>query len=258
MKKLLLFSALLFLFWQPPMVAKYNFVFAQDNGSEKADFDDEDSFEDPFADENEEDNKIADPLESFNRAVFKFNDFVYTKLLIPTAKQYKKAVPEKARKHLKNFFKNLLEPRVIINAALRGKAKESILETKRFILNSTLGLFGFFDVAKSHWGLKQYKEDTGKTLAHYGVGEGFYIVLPFLGPSNLRDSIGLLGDGYLHPAFLKLKLKEFMVYSSIETTNKTSFNPDEYTNLKKDFLDPYVGFRNAYVQYRRNQIKKEE
>jgi len=231
-----------------------NKAYSQQTQTEEISGED-DFLEDPFASE-EKTTEIADPLEPMNRFFFNFNDFFYTKLFIPVAKGYRKIMPKPIRKHLKNFFQNLIEPRYIINSALQGRAKESILETKRFILNTTLGLAGIFDVAAYHWDLKPNQQDTGKTLARYGANEGIYLVLPFLGPSNLRDTFGLIGDAYMHPTTFTLNTKQYIIFGSVAYTNESSFAPDKYKNLKKDFIDPYTGFKNAYIQHRREEIKE--
>ncbi|MBX2809445.1 MAG: VacJ family lipoprotein [Cellvibrionaceae bacterium] len=140
-----------------------------------------------------------DPYEGFNRTMFAFNEGLDTYLLKPATKGYQWITPDFAEKGVSNFFSNLFEIRSLINAGLQGKGRQSLTYTGRFLLNSTLGVFGLFDVA-SAMGLKKLDgEDFGQTLATWGVGSGAYLVLPFLGPSTLRDGFSLPVDAMADP-----------------------------------------------------------
>ena len=144
-----------------------------------------------------------DPYESANRKVQSFNDGVDKYLLKPVAKGYQAILPDFVERGVANFFANLSDPFIAVNQLLQGKAVDSLSDTTRFLLNSTVGVAGLFDVS-SQFGLVKHNEDFGQTLAVWGMDTGPYIVLPFWGPSNPRDGIGDLGGtvgflpGYLH------------------------------------------------------------
>ena len=134
-----------------------------------------------------------DPLEPINRKVFAFNDFLDRNILKPTAEAYVEYVPKIIRTGVNNFFTNLFSVFTIVNQVLQLKLVEAANDSARLVINTTVGLLGFIDVA-TMIGLEQHKEDFGQTLGYWGVGEGAYIVLPFFGPSTLRDSTSLVVD----------------------------------------------------------------
>ena len=134
--------------------------------------------------------EVYDPLEPINRAIFSFNNVADKIILEPVAKGYKK-LPNPIQSGIGNFLGNLKMPLVIVNQLLQGQGQNAIDSTGRFVVNSTAGIFGLFDVADKI-GLEQKDEDFGQTLATWGVGDGFYLVLPIFGPSNLRDTAGML------------------------------------------------------------------
>jgi phospholipid-binding lipoprotein MlaA len=131
----------------------------------------------------------SDPLEGFNRNVYAFNDAADRAVLRPVAKAYGTVVPDPAQRGVSRFFNNLSEPLNIVNNLLQGKMEGALSSTYRFVVNSTVGLLGFFDVAKSY-NVEEKPEDFGQTLAAWGIKPGPYLVIPFLGPSNLRDGVG--------------------------------------------------------------------
>jgi len=134
--------------------------------------------------------EIYDPLESFNRAIFSFNNVADRVVLEPVAKGYKK-LPSPIQSGVGNFINNLKLPLAAFNQLLQGQGKNAAESTGRFLINSTIGIFGLVDVA-DNIGLDQKQEDFGQTLATWGVGDGLYIVLPLFGPSNLRDTTGMV------------------------------------------------------------------
>lgn len=136
---------------------------------------------------------VSDPLEGYNRAMYKFNDAIDTAVLKPVAKGYDVVVPDPISRGVSNFFSNLNDITVIINDLLQGKFYQAYQDTHRFVLNSTVGVAGIFDVA-SLTGLHKNNEDFGQTLGVWGAEPGAYVVLPFFGPRNVRDSFGLIGD----------------------------------------------------------------
>src|SRR5690554_5844211 len=139
-----------------------------------------------------------DPLERYNRAMYKFNDAVDTAIIKPVAKGYDTVVPDPISQGVGNFFSNLDDITVIINDLLQGKFYQAYRDTHRFVLNTTVGVAGIFDVA-SLSGLNKNDEDFGQTLGVWGAEPGAYVVLPFFGPRNVRDTFGLVGDMFTDP-----------------------------------------------------------
>jgi len=140
---------------------------------------------------------------------------------------------------------------------MQGKGDDAGKEFGRFMVNSTWGILGVTDPAKDRLGLEvRDDEDMGQTLSVYGVGNGFYIVWPFWGPSTLRDSVGLTGDQFLNPLTY---LRRWEIYTGIYTlrvTNDYSLNLGEYESLKSSAVEPYTALRDAYLQYRAKQIRE--
>jgi len=239
--------------------SKSNLNTPDTNQSKIIQTDEFDDFDNEFDDENKE---VFDPLEGYNRWMTSVNDKVYIYAFDPVSKGYAFVIPKPARVGISNVFDNLKFPIRFSNNLLQLKFDHSIKELGRFMINSTIGIFGLFDVAKAG-GVEAYPEDFGQTLGHYGVGSGFHIVLPFLGPSNLRDSVGFTVDSVIAPttnASLKYQIpnntEKALGLSSIYYINKNSLHPGEYENLKKDALDVYTFFRDSYEQKRNKEIKK--
>jgi phospholipid-binding lipoprotein MlaA len=213
----------------------------------------------PFLDDDDTVLDVYDPLETVNRGIFWFNDKMYFYVLKPLARGFR-YVPEPWRVSLKNFFNNLRAPVTIINATLQGKFSDAGYELTRFATNTTLGIGGLFDPSKEHFGITPRDEDTGQTLGHYGVGPGPYLVLPFLGPSNLRDAVGLFADSRMDLTYYiwgKDKNNyDYIGAIAIRTINNLSLDKDTYEGIKKDALDPYLFVRDAFAQYRQNKVEK--
>ncbi|MFH0844463.1 MAG: VacJ family lipoprotein, partial [Pseudomonadota bacterium] len=190
---------------------------------------------------------IADPLEPLNRAFFHFNDKLYFWLLKPLATGYETVVPQPLRVSVRNFFYNLVFPVRFLNCLLQGKFQGAEIEFVRFIANSTAGFAGFVDVVPYSPTLKEYRryeEDLGQTLGVYGMGPGFYINWPILGPSTLRDTFGFMGDAFLEPMnYMVPRTKYNISVKAYETVNKTSLTLGEYEDLKRAAIDPYVSLR---------------
>lgn len=223
-------------------------VFAQ-TSEEYDEFDDED-FEEIDA------TLIADPLEPFNRAMFVVNDKLYFYALKPVARAYR-YVPEKARVSIGNFFKNLRAPIRIGNALLQLKLVDAGNELLRFGVNSTVGIGGLFDPARRYLGIREVDEDLGQTLGHYGLGQGFYIVLPVLGSTSLRDGVGSAGDYYYpNPAFAGVDDYARAGLYAWSSVNVISLDRDTYEAIKRDQLDPYSFIRDAYAQNRASRVKQ--
>jgi len=199
---------------------------------------------------------VPDPLEPWNRLVFTFNDRLYFWVLKPVAKGYNAVVPEAARTSVSNFFKNLTTPVRFVSALLQGEIRSAGIELARFGVNTTCGLAGLFDPAKKHFKLDRQEKDLGLTLGFYGIGEGIYIIWPFLGPSSLRDTIGTVGDAFLTPVNYINPIEDAVAVSSYEYFNGASLHVGEYEDLKESAIDPYIAVKDSYIQHRRYLIKK--
>lgn len=200
---------------------------------------------------------VADPFEAWNRAVFKFNDVLLDKVARPAYKGYAYVTPQFMRTGIKNFFHNLSFPVRFANNLLQGRGKAAGVEMSRFVLNTTAGLGGFFDVAKSKKPIVPVEdEDMGQTFAVWGAGEGFYIVWPLLGPSTARDSLGMVGDYFLEPVSYVRPWELSLGISAGKTFNELDDVLDLYDDLRRAALEPYTSVRDAYVQYRRAKAAK--
>ena len=204
---------------------------------------------------------IADPLEPVNRAFFHFNDKLYFWVLKPIATGYKTIIPEDGRIGVRNFFSNLTTPVRLVNCLLQANPKCAGTETLRFVLNTTIGVVGLFDPAKKRFNLEKQDKDFGQTLGIWGMGPVFYIDLPILGPSSLRDGLGFAVDASFNPQTYLAIYFVFVGYVNtggwiLEKINEASLTIGEYEDLKKAALDPYIAVREAYYQYRQNKIKK--
>ena len=199
---------------------------------------------------------VADPLQSYNRAITTFNDKAYFWALKPVARGYGKIVPETIRRSLDRCFRNAQFPIRFINNLLQLKFKQVGIETARFVINSTIGFAGFTDPARSWFHLEPCKEDFGQTLGYYHMGSVFHIVWPFLGPSNLRDTIGKAGDIFSHPATYLLDWWILFGIRAFEKINYTSLHIGEYETMKKEAIDYYIFIRDAYEQMRIKRIKE--
>ena len=200
-------------------------------------------------------NGIPDPLEKWNRWMFKFNDKFYFWVFKPAAKGYNTVVPEGGRSAIKNFFYNVTMPIRFVNNILQGKPQNAGKELGAFIINSTLGLGGLFEVArKDDPELDTPSEDFGQTLAVYGIGHGAYIVWPIIGPSSVRDTVGLVGDSLLHPASRLVPSTGGSVGAhSYEYFNDGSLKVGNYEDLLEASLDPYIAMKDAYFQHRAHE-----
>jgi len=197
---------------------------------------------------------VSDPLMGFNRAMFKANDFLYLRLVEPVASAYGFVTPEGARIGVKRFFKNLGWPQRVVNNCLQGKFGDAGTETKRFVINSTVGVLGFWDPALNRYGIEPVAEDFGQTLAAYGIGAGPPVTLPFFGPSSLRDAMAKIPDHFLNPVSY---LDPWGLRAGVrvaEVENATSLRVGEYGEMKEAALDPYTFFRDAYKQNRDQRI----
>jgi len=199
--------------------------------------------------------EVSDPIEPVNRGIFYVNDKLYRWVFKPVAKGYKFVVPDPVRVSVRNFFLNLGTPIRAVNALLQGKFRDTGMELARFGINSTIGIAGLFDPAKEFHPTRK-DEDTGQTLGVYGLGPGFYLVLPILGPSNARDAVGLVGDTYLDPLTYLLSFKWALGAQFVRSQTDLTFRINEYEELTDAAVDPYAAVKDFYLQYRAKKIKE--
>ena len=193
-----------------------------------------------------------DPFEPLNRATFSFNETADKYVMRPVAQVYD-YVPLPIKVGVGNFFGNIGDVWIGVNNVLQGKFVDGLSDGGRVLVNSTVGIFGLFDVA-SEMGLEKHDEDLGQTLGSWGVGEGPYIVLPFLGPSTVRDSVGLIGDLQVDPVW---QFKEVAVRNSLtglRLTHRRAALLGADTTADQAALDKYGYMRSFYLQYRLNQV----
>jgi len=198
---------------------------------------------------------VADPLEPWNRMMYQMNDKLYFWLIKPVTQAYKDVTPEPARVGIRNFFQNLQTPVRLVNCLLQGKGDAAGTELRRFAINTTAGVLGFGDPALDELGLLPAREDMGQTLAIYGLDNCFYIVWPFMGPSTVRDSVGMVGDYFLNPTRYMERTDAYIGVSVLGGINASSFRIGSYEALKSEALEPYVVMRESYIQYRNKQIQ---
>jgi phospholipid-binding lipoprotein MlaA len=194
-----------------------------------------------------------DPLEPMNRAIYTFNDGLDTVLIKPLAVVYEGLVPEFIRTGISNMFSNINDIIVALNNLLQGKITAAGSDVSRVMVNSTVGLLGFFDVA-SKLGLEKNDEDFGQTLGYWGVGDGPYLVLPFLGPRTLRDSVGTAVYLTVDPLIHIDPPRDRNQVNALRLVSERANLLGASKLLETAALDPYEFLRDAYLQRRRNLI----
>ena len=238
----------------PPKSSKSSPEISAPSGTENADR--EENLEEGPIGEEKEITKIPDPLEPFNRAMFHFNDKLYFWVLKPVAQGYNQVVPEPARVGVKNFFSNLRFPVRFVSSLLQGDIKGAATELGRFLVNTIWGVGGLLDPSSSEQlNLPKQDADLGQTLGIYGVGQGFYLVWPILGPSSARDSVGIAGDFFLYPVSYINPWYDWSAVRAYEEVNDASLRIGDYESLKEAAIDPYVAVRDAYHQYRQKKVE---
>ncbi len=200
---------------------------------------------------------VSDPLERMNRGVFWFNDRLDRYFLEPVAKGWDWVMPDPVQRSLRKFYDNSRFPITFANNVLQLKANGAASELFRFLINTSVGLGGFFDPATA-LGLNAYREDFGQTLGYWGVPQGPYLVLPLLGPSNPRDGIGLAVDSAarVYPWFLPFWINAAI--TAPDLVNRRALNIEMIDEEREAAFDWYIAVRNAYVQLRRNQVHDRE
>jgi len=195
-----------------------------------------------------------DPLEGINRGVYKFNDVSDKALFKPIAGAYKAVMPPPVRGGVNNFFLNLKTFVTAVNQAFQFKFNKAAESAGRFLINSTLGIAGLFDVASTQ-GIPQYNEDFGQTLGYWGVGNGAYLMLPFFGPSTLRDTTGLVADNFfIDPIAYVDDPRTRNILRGTRFIDKRAELLPGSDLLDEAALDPYSFMRDAYLQRRANQV----
>jgi phospholipid-binding lipoprotein MlaA len=230
---------------------------------------------DPFAKPGEEAIEEYDPWEPLNAKVFEFNRQFDRWLLKPVAKGYNFIVPNIVQVGISNFFYNIRVTPRFMNNIFQGKFKGAGIEVGRFLINTTAGVGGFFDVAR-HFHLTTPEEDTGQTLGFYGVPPGPYIILPLMQPYTVRDLVGYVGDIALNPVYwLMFPIIEIDAIPSVvphanrvtsslilltarvtEVVNDRSLNLEKFQGVEESTVDLYAAVRNAYLQKRANAIQE--
>lgn len=215
--------------------------------------------DDDVFDDEELENVVNDPLEPMNRLLFEVNDVLYDYAFKPVTDAYVWVIPFELRVSFGNFFKNMGAPVRLLNSVLQGDLEKSGVVLQRFMINSTLGVYGLVDAASNEFAIQPKRADFGQTLGVWGVGTGVYIYWPVLGPSNLRDTVGLVVDVMTSPLSYFHDSTVFdMAYWSSKQVNSLSLNINVYEDLRKYSLDPYVASRQAYLEYRNALVEKDK
>jgi phospholipid-binding lipoprotein MlaA len=200
---------------------------------------------------------VSDPWEGMNRGIFGFNEGFDHWIAEPIAKGVDFITPDPVERAIRRFFINTLFPVRFVNDLLQVKPVAAAEDLGRFVVNTTIGIAGFFDPA-SKIGLEDHAEDFGQTLGYWGVPPGPYLVLPFVGPSSPRDGVGLLADSAarVYPFFIAMWMSTAI--SATDLVNRRSLALESIAAEREAALDYYVAVRNAYISYRENQVRDRE
>lgn len=257
--RLFFLISFIFLLFSFSVIFPLNLSWAQDIDENETNIYDDGQI---FDIEDEGETEIKDSFESYNRFMFKCNDRFYNYVLAPISKIYSLFFPKPVQKNVNNVFDNAKMPIRFLNNVFQGKFRPASTEIGRFVVNSTVGIGGLFDPAKSVLKMEQHNEDFGQTLGHYGVGSGSYIVWPVLGPSNFRDSIGYVVDAAADPlTWTYAEHTEpdelFTGLQAVRFINNYSYNiREKYESITEQALDPYMSIRHAYNQNRKKKIRE--
>ncbi|HUW97602.1 MAG TPA: VacJ family lipoprotein [Acidiferrobacter sp.] len=191
----------------------------------------------------------VDPWEPMNRRFAVFNRTADRYVMAPVAHTYIKVMPRPLRSAFTHFFRNVAYPGVIVNDILQGRLRQSASDIGRFVVNSTVGMLGLFDIAR-HVGLKAHKEDMGMTLAHWGVGQGPYLVLPFVGPDTLRNTPSLLVSVVTNMMYYTGSATFTAPLAVLDVINTRANANASLRYVHENAVDAYVFTRSAYLQHR--------
>lgn len=194
-----------------------------------------------------------DPLEPMNRAIYSFNDGVDQAIFKPVAEAYRAVLPSFVRTSVSNFFANINDVVIALNNLLQGKPGNAASDVGRIAINTTIGILGVFDVA-TEFGMEKHHEDFGQTLGYWGVGDGPFLMLPLLGPSNLRDTVGRVADFKLDPITYVDPSRDRNILWGSRSVSQRADLLETSKILETAALDPYEFLRDAYLQRRRNLV----
>lgn len=202
-----------------------------------------------------------DPYEDTNRQIFQFNQNVDRNVLVPAAEAYRTVLPQPVRQSVHDFLQNLNNPVIFAHDVLQARPDLAADTLGRFVINSTVGVGGMFDVA-TRAGIPYHPNDLGITLAHWGVGDGPYVMLPVLGPSSVRDTVGLIGDSFADPGDI-VASQHHLLWASVARAgtsgiDERSRNIESLADIEKTSLDYYATIRSLYRQRREAQIRHEQ
>lgn len=195
-----------------------------------------------------------DPLEPLNRGIFRFNEVVDGLVLKPAAHIYKGVLPDPVRKSVKNALTNLSAPVVFVNSALQGDTTNLQRTAGRFLINSTIGVAGLFDMASEMGIPKENKKDFGQTLGVHGVGSSPYLVLPLLGPSNVRDGVGMVADMAMDPFTYIFTPGQSVAANATRVVDRRADLLPLSNRIYRESLDPYATVRSVYQQHRQKVV----
>lgn len=206
---------------------------------------------------------VRDPFRRYNEWMFRVNDKIYRRIFHPVSRGYDRLVPKKARESIHNFGKWIRTPIRFVNNLLQRKYKNAAKEFERLLINATFGVAGLFDIADKHFKLPAPpSENMAQTLGSWGIGSGVYIVLPLLGPSDVRNIIGMIGDIALHPVtWAKINDWEpeeaYIIYPVIDGVNNYSTSVREtYDDIMKDAINEYIAVRQIYTESTEKKIEE--
>jgi len=194
-----------------------------------------------------------DPLEPLNRGVYRFNDALDKAFLKPVAKGYSAVMPTPGKNMVTNFFSNLDDIMVTANDLLQFKLAQGFSDGMRFVVNSTIGVFGLIDVA-SAGGLKKHDEDFGQTLGKWGFGNGAYLVLPIIGPSTVRDGLGFFGDLYVDPMYYIDDMSTRNLTYLFQKVSRRAGLLDQEKVMDEALIDRYQFMRDIYLLHRQSLL----
>lgn len=189
-----------------------------------------------------------DPLMGFNRAIFAFNDMSYRYALIPIAKGYRDITPDRVETGISNVFANIKAPIHIVNHLLQWQPRKAGSSTARFLINTTIGIAGIFDPAAAWFSLPKNETGFSDTLAYYGSGYGTFLVLPFVGPADLRSGTGIVADYFLNPIPYITEQPDSSYIMAGDKLQAFAPQAESYETLRAKSDDPYLFFRNMYLQ----------
>jgi phospholipid-binding lipoprotein MlaA len=215
-------------------------------------------FDDDWPEDPDEAHQVPDPWESMNRKTHEFNKGMDAWFLRPVSNVYGQSLPKQAKLSIMNFFENLGEPATFLNDLLQREWDDAAITFSRFLVNTTLGVAGLFDPARVIFDMDGHDSDFGQTMALTGIPTGPYVVLPLLGPNNLRDSTGLIVDLFIRPTFWLLGPTEYIVYTTFQGTGHGIALRERHARnmsaLEESSIDYYTSLRNAYSQDRESAI----